>query len=252
MSALPSMFEASRARSWAWWLVPTLLFGLLVGWEIDWGRQVVRIPSVPPPLDPKPVTPLLLPEYAIEGGLVANGETVSRTLFNATRRPAPALAGEGGPRALKPGQFLLLGTALGGEHNIAFLKEVSGGKSRTVREGDKINGMLVAAVTAERVKLTLGDESEELVLKVAKGPKTTVAPPPLPPPPVAGVSAAPGAEASAAPGGAPIGRAAGGAAAPTRAQQVEAARAAHRAERGAAASQGANQGSGAMQQGQGK
>ena len=161
--------------------MPTLLFGLLVGWEIDWGRQVVRVPFVPPPLDPKPVTPLLLPEYAIEGGLVANGETVSRTLFNATRRPAPALAGEGGPYSLKPGQFLLLGTALGGEHNMAFLKEVAGGKSRTVREGDKINGMLVAAVTAERVKLTLGDESEELVLKVAKGPKTTLAPPPAPP-----------------------------------------------------------------------
>jgi hypothetical protein len=250
MSALPSMFEASRARSWAWWLVPTLLFGLLVGWEIDWGRQVVRVPFAPPPLDPKPVTPLLLPEYAIEGGLVANGETVGRTLFNATRRPAPALAGEGGPNSLKPGQFLLLGTALGGEHNMAFLKEVAGGKSRTVREGDKINGMLVAAVTAERVKLTLGDESEELLLKVAKGPKTTLAPPP--PPPVAAVTTAPAAEARAAAAGAPVGRPAGGAAVPARVQQAEAARAARRAERGGAGSQGANQGSGYMQQGQGK
>jgi len=248
MSALPSMFEASRARSWAWWLVPTLLFGLLVGWEIDWGRQVVRVPFVPPPLDPKPVTPLLLPEYAIEGGLVANGETVSRTLFNATRRPAPALAGEGGPYSLKPGQFLLLGTALGGEHNMAFLKEVAGGKSRTVREGDKINGMLVAAVTAERVKLTLGDESEELVLKVAKGPKTTLAPAPQP----AVAAATAPAPAGAAAGGAPVGRPAGGAAVPARVQQVEAARAARRAERGGAGSQGANQGSGYTQQGQGK
>ena len=248
MSALPSMFEASRARSWAWWLVPTLLFGLLVGWEIDWGRQVGRVPSVPPPLDPKPVTPLLLPEYAIEGGLVANSETVSRTLFNATRRPAPALAVEGGPRTLKPGQFLLLGTALGGEHNVAFLREVAGGKSRTVREGDKINGMLVAAVTAERVKLTLGDESEELVLKVAKGPKTTLAAPP----PVAPASAPAAAEARAAAGGAPSGGSAGGAGAAARAQQVEAARAARRGERAAAPPQGANQGSGAMQPGQGK
>ncbi len=248
MSALPSMFEASRARSWAWWLVPTLLFGLVVGWEIDWGRQVVRVPFASPPLDPKPVTPQLLPEYAIEGGLVANGETVSRTLFNATRRPAPALAGEGGPYSLKPGQFLLLGTALGGEHNMAFLKEVAGGKSRTVREGDKINGMLVAAVTAERVKLTLGDESEELVLKVAKGPKTTLAPPPAPP-----VAAGPApAPAVTAAGGAPVARPAGGAAVPARVQQMEAARAARRAERGGAASQGANQGSGYTQQGQGK
>ena len=249
MSALPTMFEATRARSWVWWLVPTLLLGLLVGWEIDWGRQVVRAPSVPPLLDPKPVTPLLLPEYAIEGGLAANSETVSRTLFNATRRPAPALAGEGGPHTLKPGQFVLLGTALGGEHNTAFLKEVAGGKSRTVREGDKINGMLVAAVTAERVKLTLGDESEELVLKVAKGPKTTLAAPP--PPPVAATTAAPATEARPAAAGAPIARPAGGAGIQERAQ-AESARAARRAERAAAGSQAANQGSGAMQQGQGK
>ena len=150
---------------------------------------------MPPPLDPKPVTPLLLPDYAIEGGLAANSETVSRTLFNATRRPAPVLAGEGGPRTLKAGQFLLLGTALGGEHNVAFLKEVAGGKSHTVREGDRINGMLVATVTAERVKLTLGDESEELVLKVAKGPKTTIGAPP--PPPVAAATVAPAARGTA-------------------------------------------------------
>jgi hypothetical protein len=248
MSALPSMFEASRARSWAWWLVPTLLLALLVGWEIDWGRQVVRVPSVPPLLDPKPVTPLLLPDFAIEGGLAANSETVSRTLFNATRRPAPVLAGEGGPRTLKAGQFLLLGTALGGEHNVAFLREVAGGKSHSVREGDRINGMLVATVTAERVKLTLGDESEELVLKVGKGPKTTVGAPP--PPPVAAGTVAPAAEARPAAAGAPNPRPGGGAPVSSRAQQVEAARAAHRAER-AAGSQGANPGSGDTQQGQG-
>jgi hypothetical protein len=106
--------------------------------------------------------------------------------------------------------------------------------------------MLVAAVTAERVKLTLGDEAEELVLKVAKGPKTTLAAPPSPP------VAAATAPAVAAAAGAPVGRPAGGAAVPARVQQVEAARAARRAERGGAGPQGANQGSGYTQQGQGK
>src|SRR5208282_163146 len=89
----------------------------------------------------------------------------------------------------------LMGTTVAGEQNIAFLKEVAGGKSRTVRQGEKINGMLVALVTAERVKLTLGDESEELILKVARGPKTTLAAAPAPP---AGTPAAVPAPAPAA------------------------------------------------------
>jgi hypothetical protein len=46
--------------------------------------------------------------------------------------------------------------------------------------------MLVAEVRSDRVRLTLGGDSEELVLKIAAGPKTTVNPAP-PPSPVAGV-----------------------------------------------------------------
>lgn len=188
MSTLPGLLQGGRARGRAWWLVPTLLLGLLVGWEIDWGRQFVRLPPAPAPLEPKPVALALLPDYAIEGGLPANSETVNRTLFNATRRPAPVPAGEGGPRTLKPGQFLLVGTTMSGARNIAFLKEVAGGKSHMVYQGETINGMLVASVTADQVKLTLGDEAEELVLKVARGPKTTLAA--APPPPVAAAPAA--------------------------------------------------------------
>ena len=57
-------------------------------------------------------------------------------------------------------------------------KEVAGGKSRVVKQGEQINGVLVAAVTADRVKFTQGDDSEELVLKAAPGPKTTTQPAP--------------------------------------------------------------------------
>ena len=91
------MLKPGRAPAWAWWLVPLLVLALLVGWEIDWGRPIVRLPPAPVPLEPKPVTPALLPDYGIEGGLPANSETVNRTLFIATRRPAPMLAGEGAP-----------------------------------------------------------------------------------------------------------------------------------------------------------
>ena len=211
MSSLPALLPTGRARAWAWWLVPTIVLALLIGWEIDWGRQVVRVPDAPAPVEAKPVVPALLPDYAIEGGLAANSETVNRTLFNATRRPAPVLAGEGGPHAIKPGQFLLAGTAVSGTQNVAFLKEVAGGKSHAVHEGEKINGLLVASVSAERVKFTLGDDSEELVLKVARGPKTTLAAPPPPPVAASGAinarmpaagSAAAGAAAAAQAGGA--------------------------------------------------
>ncbi|MEO8565277.1 MAG: hypothetical protein ABI541_02755, partial [Betaproteobacteria bacterium] len=96
--------------------------------------------------------------------------------FNPTRRPAPpATASSEGEKKVQSGQFVLTGTTLAGDRSIAFLKEVAGGKARTVRQGDKINGMLVAEVLPDRVRFTQGGESEELMLKVSPGPKTTVA-----------------------------------------------------------------------------
>ena len=102
MSTLPPSLNAARARAWAWWVVPIVVLALLIGWETDWGRQIVRVPSSPPPIEPKAITPAVLPEYQIAGGLPAHAETVERTLFNATRRPAPTLAADSGPGVLKP------------------------------------------------------------------------------------------------------------------------------------------------------
>jgi len=198
MSTLPLTINGSRARGWALWVVPAVALAALVGWEIDWGRQLVRMPSAPPPVEPKPVTAAALPEYRIEGGLPAHAEMVARTLFNATRRPAPVLAVDGGPHRLNPGRFQLMGTTVTAERKVAFLKEVAGGKSRVVRQGDEIDGVYVASVTSDRVKLTLGDESEELILKVAQGPKTTLAAAPPPPGAPAPAVAAPVAAAAQA------------------------------------------------------
>ena len=195
MSTLPVTINGNRARGWALWVVPAVALAALVGWETDWGRQLVRMPSAPPPVESKPVTAAALPEYRIEGGLPAHAEMVARTLFNATRRPAPVLASDG-PHRLNPGRFQLVGTTVTAERNVAFLKEVAGGKSRVVRQGDEIDGVYVASVTPDRVKLTLGDESEELILKVAQGPKTTLAA--APPPPGAPAVAAPAAAAARA------------------------------------------------------
>ena len=167
-------------RSRLWWLIPVLGLGALLGIELGWGRQVHRLPEPGVAPEPRPVTPALLPEYKIDGGLAGRAETVNRTLFNPTRRPAPiAVAADAGRPQIVRGQFVLTGTSLAGERSIAFLKEVAGGKSRTVRQGEQINGMVVAEVKPDRIRLTLGSDSEELVLKVATNPRMTINPVPV-------------------------------------------------------------------------
>jgi hypothetical protein len=59
---------------------------------------------------------------------------------------------------------VLTGTMIIDGKATAFLRENAGGKSRRVAQGEQINGMLVAEVKPDRVKLTLGDEAEDLVL----------------------------------------------------------------------------------------
>jgi len=187
-------------RSRLWWLFPLLALGVLLGVELGWGRQVHRLPEPAPVLEAKQVTPALLPEYRIDGGLAGHAETVNRSLFNPTRRPAPAAVAEAAKSQMQRGQFVLTGTSLVGERAIAFLKEVAGGKARTVRQGEQINGMLVAEVKPDRVRLSLGGDSEELVLKVAVGPKTTINPTP---PPSPGVAVNPSGITPGAPGAQP-------------------------------------------------
>ena len=174
-------------------MVPFAALALLLGIETDWGRAIHRLPGPPPTIEPKPVVAALLPEYRVEGGLAAHQETVSRTLFNPTRRPAPAAISDTARSSMQKGKFLLTGTAVAGDRHIAFLKEVNGGKSRVVRQGEQINGVLVAFVSADRVKFTQGDDSEELILKAVPGPKTTTPPARQAPAPPSGVATLPGA-----------------------------------------------------------
>lgn len=237
MSSLPPVLTASRVRTWVFWLVPAAVLVLLLGWETDWGRQLVRMPATPRPVEPKPVTAVVLPEYQIEGGLPAHAETVARTLFNVTRRPAPVIAADSGPREIVRGRYQLMGTTVTGDKNIAFLKEAAGGKTRVVRQGEEINGMTVALVTTDRVTFTAGDDSEELILKVAPGPKTTLAA--TPPPPAQAPAA--GGPAKAAPAAARAPAAANVAAQPQPAQNAKAARRAARAGAAAGAQAGDGQ-----------
>lgn len=225
-------------QSALWWLLPLVALAVTFGLETDWGRSVEARPQAVEPIEPKPVVTALLPEYEIQGGVAARSETVERTLFNPTRRPAPTLAQEGGagPGRMKRGQFALTGTMLIEGKNTAFLREVAGNKSRHVHAGESINGMRVAEVKADRVVLALGDESEELVLKVATNPRPT--PQPViaaAPQPAQGVTAAPPGQVP------PAARAAAAAAAPN-AAAPQTALERRRAARAAAAAAAANQG----------
>jgi len=187
----------ARLRASLWWLLPLALLAVVIGWEVDWGDAVRVRPSAPAPVAPSPVTAGLLPDYVIAGGVASHADTVNRTLFNPTRRPAPVAVAEVAKPRMEKGLYTLTGTTVAGDRSLAFLKETKGGKSRTVKQGDTINGMLVAEVKPDRVKLTLADDSEEITLKVVTNPK------PTPQPAVARAPAA-----GAAPGAPPQGAAA--------------------------------------------
>jgi len=167
---------SAHFRAALWWLVPLVGLLAMLGWEVRWGSGLRIHPPAEAPLEPKPVTTALLPEYVIAGGVAARSETVARTLFNPTRRPAPVAVAEVAKPRMVRGQFTLMGTTLAGDRSLAFLKETSGGKSRTVKQGDMINGMLVAEVKPDRVKLTQADDFEEITLRVVTNPKPTPQP----------------------------------------------------------------------------
>ena len=189
-----------RVRASLWWLLPLALLVVLIGWEIGWGSAVRLRPPPAEPIAPQPVTMGLLPDYVIAGGIASHSETVNRTLFNPTRRPAPVAIAEAAKPRIQRGQYALTGTTVAGDRSLAFLKETNGGKARTVKKGETINGMLVAEVWPDRVKLTLGDESEEISLKVSTNPRPTPQPVAQAAPAAAGATAVSTGRATAAGG----------------------------------------------------
>lgn len=192
------------ARGAAFWLIPLALVAAALGFETDWGRAVVHPPPAPSAAAPQPVAVALLPEYRIDGGVEARKETVDRVLFNPTRRPAPpAPQAAGANSTMQRGLYTLTGTTLAGNVTTAFLREVKGGKSRSVRKGETISGMLVADIAGDHVRLTQGDEVEDLSLKVAAGPRTTNQPAAVPAAAAAQAAAAAATQPPQSPGGSP-------------------------------------------------
>jgi general secretion pathway protein N len=182
-------------RTLLWWGVPFAIVVVALGYETDWGRGVAPGADKPAVASAQPVPVALLPEYRIEGGAQARKETVERVLFNPTRRPAPpATQTAGGASQMQKGLYTLTGTTVVGNVATAFLREVKGGKPRSVRKGDTLDDMLVAEVAADHVRLRQGDDVEDLQLKIAAGPKATIQ---TVTPPVAAAAPVPGAQPNA-------------------------------------------------------
>jgi hypothetical protein len=189
--------HAALVRNLVLWAVPFAIVAAALAYETDWGRAVDPAPDPTKSGSVPPVTVSLLPEYRIAGGPDARKETVDRVLFNPTRRPAPPAVQTAGAGAgsMSKGLYALTGTSMTSGVATAFLREVKGGKSHTVRRGDSLNGIVVADVKTDSVRLKQGDDVEDLQLKIATGPKTTIQ---VAAPVAAGQPRAPGAGGSGA------------------------------------------------------
>lgn len=162
---------------------PVLLLAMLAlviggGAWLSMRAQAGTPEATPAPVAAQPYSLALLPEYQAGVPAPAASDVVDRTLFNPTRRPAPpaVVVAESAKPKMQKGQFALSGTMMIDNIVMAFLRESQGGKSRRVRQGESLNGMTVVEIKPDRVRLALGDESEDLVLKVVAGPKTTIQP----------------------------------------------------------------------------
>jgi len=166
---------AALMRNVLTWGIPFAIVIAALGYETDWGRDVDRESQSPAAVAPQPVAVALLPEYRIDGGIEARKETVERVLFNPTRRAAPPASQTAGSQsAMQPGVYALTGTTVVGNVATAFLREIKGGKSHAVHQGETLNGVVVAEVKSDHVRLKQGDNVEDLTLKIAGGPKSTV------------------------------------------------------------------------------
>jgi hypothetical protein len=169
------MNDRSFMRNVVVWAIPFAVVVVALGYETHWGQGIAHEQPLPKASAPARVPVALLPEYAINGGVDARRETVERSLYNPPRRPAPPAAPAAAAKgAAQHGQYALTGTTMMGKEATAFLREIKSGKSHTVRQGETLNGVTVAEIASDHVTLKQDGDVEELSLKIASGPRSTV------------------------------------------------------------------------------
>jgi hypothetical protein len=163
-------------RQALWWLPALALLGWIIDWEMRRAAALGEALRDPVVSVARAVEVALLPEYRPAAAGAGAGDTVARPLFNPTRRPAPPAVPESARQEVQRNQFVLVGTTVTPEGSVALLREASGTRSRPVRKGDRINGMLVVDIRPDRVKLAASGQVEDLVLKPATSPNRGLPP----------------------------------------------------------------------------
>jgi hypothetical protein len=150
-----------------------LLLGGVLAWEWNQGlrlqQELLKMRNIPV-IAAKPLN--ILPEFKLPEEEAGFPEFISRSLFSINRRSS-ATAGQGGGAAMKKGQFVLVGVLITPQRSSAQLRDVQTNKAETVTLNGVVRGMTVGEVGPSKLVLRQGAESEELVLNVLTGPKTT-------------------------------------------------------------------------------
>ena len=136
----------------------------VIGAELYFGQS----PAESGPAAPaRVVEAKLLKPFALPAESLAGTETTGRPLFLPGRRPAPP-ATAADAAVMKKGQYVLQGTTVVGDLAFAMLKEVSGGKVHRVQKGARLNDLTLTEVGPTHAVLSLGSDSENIPLLVAK------------------------------------------------------------------------------------
>ena len=154
----------------------------VIGFETDWG-YALRSAAKSAGAARKAEMVAMLPAFTLTPLETGYRESGERPLFLPTRRPVLATAVS--QVVMKKGQYKLTGTSMAPDLSVAYLQEVSSGKTIRVTKGLEINGIKLDVVEASRVVLKQGDDSEELTLRTAASPPR----PPTPATPVGTVVA---------------------------------------------------------------
>lgn len=170
--------------------IPTMMLGLLIivlvavlYWEWEQGRALEhRLQQLKTPPATVAATIAVLPEFVLPNADTGFPEVVSRSLFTAARR-STGVATVGGIRAMKKGQFVLVGVMITPRQVSALLRDVQTQKTEAVAKDGSVRGMTLVDVTPTRVVLRQGAEVEELPLNVQIGLRAPVNAPPGAPSP---------------------------------------------------------------------
>lgn len=176
-----------------------------LGWMTDWGQDFDAASVAEKAVVAKAESATVLPDFKLGSDAAAYALIAEKPLLNPTRKPAPTQAiVQVAPEPPKPqirrGLYQLVGVSDLGSVRIAQVKEVSGGRVKSIKQGDQLQEMSVRKI--ERDSVTLEFQGETDVIEVARftasgrvpQPPAPIAmassPPPMPQPVAAGIARA--------------------------------------------------------------